>query len=161
MESVATIPPAPPAALLTLETPRTGLVGVPTGRAALLVAGGAVLLMAWAGSAAGLRAVLGLDGVLVLACVLDYLAARRVRLEVRRLPHGKLNLGAPNPITLRVRNLGANALREQQGPWAKSPRSSLELMLNEGSPKFLRYLLGSGSMTWRARDSRSSARRGP
>ncbi|MBS2030532.1 MAG: DUF58 domain-containing protein [Deltaproteobacteria bacterium] len=61
--------------------------------------------MAGSGSWLAVRSVLLGDLCLLLAAALDYSSARRVRLEATRLPHGKLNLGAPNAISVRVRNL--------------------------------------------------------
>jgi uncharacterized protein (DUF58 family) len=91
---------APPA-----KPVRAALKPVPTLRAVVLAGLGVALLGATAGSALARRAVFGLDLLLLLAVALDFFTAQRVRLEVKRLPHGKLNLGAPNFIQLRVRNL--------------------------------------------------------
>ncbi len=89
---------------------RSGFAGVPTARSALLALAGAALLAATLGAPDARSTLVALDAVLLLAVALDCCAARRIRIEVRRLPHGKLNLGVPNAITLRVRNLdGASA----------------------------------------------------
>jgi len=84
---------------------------VPTRRLAALAFVGLALLLVAGGSGAAVGAVALLDLCALLAAALDFTAARRVRLEVVRLPHGKLNLGAPNAIGVRVRNLGARAAR--------------------------------------------------
>ena len=90
---------------------RTGGRLAPTRRlAALAFAGLAILLVAGVIPEARVM-VLALDAALLLAAVRDLFVARQARLEVVRLPHGKLNLGARNIIQLRVRNLDAASIR--------------------------------------------------
>ena len=79
---------------------------VPSRRLALLAFLGVALLALCGGDRRALGCVLVADLSLAVFAVLDYLAARKARLEVQRLPHGKLNLGAANAIAIRVRNLG-------------------------------------------------------
>ena len=89
----------------------TGGRAVPSRRLAALAFGGLALLLVAGGSWLAVRSVALFDLCLLLAAALDLFAARRVRLEVSRLPHGKLNLGAPNAIALRVRNLDGRSVR--------------------------------------------------
>lgn len=112
--------------MVALARPQQPALGSPLVKAALASRGGratptrrlaglaflglAVLLLA-GGLGAARVLVLGLDLALLVAAARDVQQARRARLEVVRLPHGKLNLGARNTIALRVRNLGGRPLR--------------------------------------------------
>jgi uncharacterized protein (DUF58 family) len=78
---------------------------VPTSRAVVLAAIGLAFVAFSGGAFEVIRAVVGLDLVLVLAAWLDFSTARRARLEVNRMPRGKFNIGVHNPVAIRVRNL--------------------------------------------------------
>src|SRR5207244_4490134 len=78
---------------------------IPTRRLVALAFAGVGLLVATGGHPLAVRMAFLADLALVLSALLDAASARRARLEIARLPHGKLNLGAPNAIQVRVRNL--------------------------------------------------------
>jgi len=83
---------------------------IPTGRLWALVALLAVPMMA-AGFMPGLGgAVLALDALALVLAALDLLVARSARLEVRRLPPQRLNVGVANKVELRLVHRGTRAV---------------------------------------------------
>lgn len=84
---------------------------IPSRRLALLAFGGLALLLVAGGTWLTVRSVLLFDLCVLLAAALDFSSARRLRVEVQRLPHGKLNVGAPNPVAVRLRNLDGRSAR--------------------------------------------------